>query len=140
MINIDSLFNLFPPQDDGGKQIVHIDFADKPVYKLGMYKKIILNHINFKKKVITFFKQTNAELSIEEMEAAGAYVAYNRAWFYIKDIDLNNDDHIEAISTYGDEALETSLELGIKFFQIDEEYEKCAHLLKIQKKSQEFTL
>jgi hypothetical protein len=140
MINIDNLFNLFPPQDNEDKQIVYIDFADKPVYKLGMYKKIILNHINFKKKVISFFKQTNAELSIEEMEAAGAYVAYNRAWFYIKDIDITNDDHLEAISTYCDEALETSLELGIQFYQMDEEYEKCAHLLKVLKKSQEFTL
>ena len=64
------------------------------------------------------------------MEAAGAYVAYNRAWFYIKDIDLDNDDHIEAISTYGDDALETSLELGIKFFQIDEEYEKMCSSFK----------
>lgn len=140
MINIDNLFNLFPSQDNENKQMAYIDFADKPIYKLGMYKKLILNHINFKKKVISFFKQTNAELSVEEMEEAGAYVAYNRAWFYIKDIDITNDDHLEAISVYGDETLETSLELGIKFYQISEEYEKCAFLLKILKKSQEFTL
>ena len=44
MINIDRLFNLFP-SDDGSEQTVYIDFKDKPVYKLGMYKKLILNHI-----------------------------------------------------------------------------------------------
>ncbi len=84
MINIDSLFNLFPPSDDGKDQVTYIDFADKPVYKLGMYKKLILNHINFRKKVISFFKETNDELSIEDMERAGAFVVYNRAWFTLK--------------------------------------------------------
>lgn len=138
MINIDSLFNLFPPSDDGKDQVAYVDFTDKPVYKLGMYKKLILNHINFRKKVISFFKETSDELSIEDMERAGAFVVYNRAWFYIKDIDMNNDDHIEAISTYGDENLEAALELGIQYFQSSEEYERCAHLLKIQKKVQEF--
>ena len=120
MINIENLFHLFPKGDNDDKNHdVYVDFATKPVYKLGMWKKLILNHINFKKKVLLFFKQSNGE-------------------FDIKDINLKNDDHIEAIVTYGDEALQTSLELGIKFFQNTEEYEKCAHLLKILKKSQEF--
>jgi len=140
MINLDSLFNLFPHRDvSNTEEMAYIDFADKPVYKLGMYKKLILNHINFRKKVIQFFKQTNAELSIEEMQEAGEFVTYNRAWSYIKQIDINDDNHVEAISIYRDDALETTLELGIKYFQNLEEYERCAHLFKILKKSQEFS-
>ena len=140
MINLDSLFNLFPHRDvSNTEEMAYIDFADKAVYKLGMHKKLILNHINFRKKVIQFFKQTNAELSVEEMQEAGEFVTYNRAWSYIKQIDINDDDHVEAISIYRDDALETTLELGIKYFQNLEEYERCAHLLKILKKSQEFS-
>ena len=140
MINVENLFHLFPEQDGDDKNAVYIDFAEKPVYKLGMWKKLILNHINFKKKVILFFKQSNGEFDIEDIKQAGDYVNYNRAWHYLKDIDTKNDDHIEAIVTYRDDALETSLELGIKYFQHVEEYEKCAHILKILKKSQEFKL
>ena len=73
------------------------------------------------------------------MQEAGEFVTYNRAWSYIKQIDINDNDHVEAISLYRDDALETTLELGIKYFQNLEEYERCAHLLKILKKSQEFS-
>mgnify|MGYP001206808668 CR=1 FL=1 len=138
MINVENLFHLFPEEDGDEKKTAYIDFVEKPIYKLGMWKKLILNHINFKKKVLLFFKQSNGEFDIEDIRQAGEFVAYNRGWNYIKDINVENDDHIEAIVTYRDDSLDTSLELGIKFFQNIEEYEKCAHLLKILKKSQEF--
>ena len=138
MINIDSLFNLFPHRDvSNTEEMAYIDFADKPVYKLGMYKKLILNHINFRKKVIQFFKQTNAELSVEEMQEAGEFVTYNRAWSYIKNFKIDDPDHVNAVNYYKDEYLDTALELGISFFQQHEEYEKCAFLLKIKNKSEE---
>ncbi len=137
MINLDVLFNLFPLGDTENDSISHMDITEKPIYKLGMYQKLLLNFINFKKKVVTFFKETNAELSVEEMEEAGAFVAYNRAWFYINQINLENLEHINAIKKYSSEELNTSLELGIKYFQHSEEYEKCAHILKILKISKE---
>ena len=78
------------------------------------------------------------ELDIEEVKKAGEFVAYNRAWFYISKINMKDKNHIEGIVSYGDVELETSLELSIKYFQSLEEYEKCAHLLEILEKSQEF--
>ena len=48
---------------------------------------------------------------------------------------MNDEYHIDCVVRFGDEVLETSLELAIKYFQELEEYEKCAHLLKILKKS-----
>jgi len=62
MIEVDDLFNLFSPEDNNYSN-TYVDFTTQPVYKLGMYRKLILNHINFKKKVIYFFKKSNAELS-----------------------------------------------------------------------------
>ena len=137
MIGVEDLFNLFP-EGESKKETTYIDVASTPLYWLGMHKKLILNHINFKKKIIHYFKKNNDELDVAEIEKAGEFVAYNRAWSYIKKIDMGNEDHIADIVSYGDAALETSLELAIKHFQNTEEYEKCAHILKILKKSQEF--
>ena len=56
MINLDVLFNLFPLGGTEGDDVSHMDITEKPIYKLGMYQKLLLNFINFKKKVVTFFK------------------------------------------------------------------------------------
>tara|TARA_B110000211_G_C14009405_1_gene522381 strand:+ start:794 stop:1222 length:429 start_codon:yes stop_codon:yes gene_type:complete len=142
MIDVNNLFNLFPGSEgeDTETYANYMDLTATPRYCLGMHKKLVINHINFKKKAIKFFKQSNMELNIEEVKMAGEFVAYSRAWFYINKIDINNEDHIDDIISYGDVTLETSLELSIKYFQELEEYEKCAHLLKILNKSQEFKL
>ena len=138
MGNLENIFGLFSHDDDDlsteGKT-TYIDLKSSPVYYVGMYKKLILNHINFNKKILTFFKKANKDLNIEDIKEAGEFVAYNRAYTYIKNLDLEDHTHIEAIQHYTDEYLDTSLELGINFFQQHEEYEKCAFLLKILDKS-----
>jgi hypothetical protein len=134
MVNLDNIFSLFGSNDDldgGDNTTTLIDFKNTPVYWVGMYKKLILNHMNFNKKIIKFFKKSNEELDIEDIKEAGEFVTYNRAWSYIKKIDINNKEHTKAINTYSDEYLDTSLKLGINFFIETEEYEKCAHLQKI---------
>lgn len=138
MISVDDIFNLFPDRDSSSNNLTYIDLTDTPTYWLGMHKKLVLNHINFKKKVIAFFSKNNKELDPIDIEKAGEFVAYNRAWFYIKKIDIENENHLADLISYGDEDLRASLELAIQHFQHIEEYEKCAHLLKILKKSQEF--
>ena len=103
-----------------------------------MYKKLVINHINFNTKVLKFFQSTNQEFDITDIKEAGEYVVFNRAWSYISNINLKNDKHIDAIKHYSDEQFHISLDLGIKYFQKDELYEKCAILLKIKNKSKEF--
>jgi len=130
-IDVDELFDLFPEGDES----TYVDFKESPIYWIGMYKKLILNHINFNKKVIKFFKEANSELDVQDMKDAGEYVTYNRAWSWIKKIDCEVELHTDAIFSYSDEYLEATLELGISYFQNLEEYERCAHLLKILKES-----
>lgn len=139
MVSLDNIFGLFSHDDkDLSKEadVAYIDFKKSPKYYLGMYKKLILNHINFNKKVLQFFKKSNADLELNDMKEAGEYVTYNRAWTYVKNLNLKDETHIDAIEFYSDEYLITSLELGIHYFQNQEEYEKCAFLLKIKEKSQ----
>ena len=138
MGNLENIFGLFSHEDDDlstNSKTTYIDLKSSPVYYVGMYKKLILNHINFNKKVLSFFKKANKELNIEDIKEAGEFVTYNRAYTYIKNLDLEDETHIEAIQHYTDEYLDTSLELGINFFQQHEEYEKCAFLLQILNKS-----
>lgn len=51
-INMDNIFGLFTSNEglDGGDDTVYVNFKNTPVYWVGMYKKLILNHINFNKK------------------------------------------------------------------------------------------
>lgn len=136
-MDIDGIFELFPPsEDDGGGNInVDIDFTKTPIYWVGMYKKLVLNHTNFNKKVLKFFKEANHELDIQDMKEAGEFVVYSRAWYYIKNINIEDVEHLSAIHKYSDEYLDTSLDLGINYFQHQEEYEKCALLKKILDKT-----
>tara|TARA_R110001592_G_scaffold129132_1_gene341442 strand:+ start:949 stop:1371 length:423 start_codon:yes stop_codon:yes gene_type:complete len=140
VVDIDNIFNLFPDEDSSNKSTAYIDVKSTPIYWLGMHRKLVLNHINFRKKALRLLKDSDMELDPEELAEAGEYVAYNRAWFYIKKINPSDENHIEAIVVHSDDLLETSLELAINHFQSPkrEEYEKCAHLLKILKISKEF--
>jgi len=134
MVNMDNIFDLFGPNDDfngADNGTTYMDFKNTPIYWVGMYKKLILNHINFNKKIIKFFQKSNKDLDLKDVKEAGEYVTYNKAWLYIKKIDLSKEEHIKGIKTYNDEYLNVALKLGISFFIETEEYERCAHLQKI---------
>ena len=132
MLNLENLFNLFTPKDLREENKTYLDFENQPLYFCGMRKKLFLNHVNFSKKVINFFKQSNGEFDIDDIREAGRFVAFNRAWFYLDKLDLKNDDHILTILSFSNDEFIATLEMGIKHFQSSEEYEKCAKILKIK--------
>ena len=141
MIDMTNIFGLFVPGEelDGTQTATNLDeLKTKPIFHVGMYKKLILNHINFNTKVLDFFKQSNEEFDINDIKEAGEYVVYNRAWNYISNVDIKNDGYINAIKHYSDDEFRSTLDMGIEFFQRDELYERCALLLKIKKKSLKF--
>ena len=59
-------------------------------------------------------------------------VTYSRAWFYISKLDLKRRVDIDALSTFTDNDLLYGSEMALCFFENREEYEKCAHIKKIQ--------
>tara|TARA_R110002049_G_scaffold49533_1_gene141626 strand:+ start:473 stop:892 length:420 start_codon:yes stop_codon:yes gene_type:complete len=137
-MDLDNIFELFSDSEFIKDDESPIDFSKTPIYWVGMYKKIVLNHINFNKKVLKFFKEANYEFDIVDIKEVGEFIVYNRAWHYIENIDLKNKKHILALSEYSDEYLDTSLKLGINFFEQQEQYERCAALKEILDKTQEF--
>tara|TARA_B100000902_G_C26544564_1_gene544151 strand:+ start:42 stop:473 length:432 start_codon:yes stop_codon:yes gene_type:complete len=138
MIDMTNIFGLFVPGEelDGTKTATNLDeLKTKPIFHVGMYKKLIINHLNFNTKVLNFFKQSNQEFDVNDIKEAGEYVVFNRAWSYIVNVNLKDKGYIDAIKHYSDMDFHNTLDMGIEFFQKDELYERCAHLLKIKKKS-----
>lgn len=144
MMDVNNLFSFFLEGDDTEKEIIFTeDLTMTPPYWLGMFKKLIINHLTFNKKAIEMFGKSNKEFDIAEIEEAGGCITYQRAWFYINKIDLENQDHIEGMKKSSDIYLEKTLKQAIQHFQDggeSEDYRKCAHLLKILKKVQGFNL
>jgi hypothetical protein len=139
-VDKDKIFDLFSPSDDENNKLIKSsemdylvdDYKKHPLFWVGMFKKLIYNHKVFSKKVIQFFEKMNEELDLFDVENAGEFVAYNRAWYWIEQIDLSIDIHQEAIHFHSDENLLSSVKFAISYFEEHEEYEKCAHLKKIQ--------
>ena len=139
-MDINRIFNLFNQDDgefkppiknnlDGG--IRFEEFKNTPPYHIGMFEKMILNHNNIRNQVVKLFKKSNEEFNINEIEEAGEFMAYNRAWDYIKSCDLDDDCWREGLLLRDGDYLTTSLKLSIHYFESYEEYEKCAFLKKI---------
>ena len=94
-LDFDNIFNLFGEGDvSNNTSTTYEDITSTPIYWLGMHKKLILNHINFRKKAIRLLKNSNMELDPVELAAAGEVIAYNRAWFYIKKISKKVKEEI----------------------------------------------
>ena len=137
-MDVNSIFNLFnsgdkKPTDPLPSTINMADFEKTPTYKVGMFKKIILNQHVFQKKLINMFQTPEDEFEMEGMEEVGEYIAHHRAWSYIKDCLIDEEIWQGSLQIQHDDYLDTALNLSISFFEEREEYEKCAFFVKIQK-------
>jgi hypothetical protein len=137
-MDINSIFNLFGNDDKKSNEappstIKMDDFEKTPTYKVGMFKKIILNQHVFQKKLINIFQTPEDDYDMEGMEEVGEYIAHHRAWSHIKDCLIDDELWQGSLMIQHDDYLDTSLKLSISFFENVEEYEKCAFLVKIQK-------
>ena len=138
-MDIENIFNLFnhnkkeEPKETPPTVIEMEQFEKTPTYKIGMFKRIILNQSMFSKKIISMFKDSDDEFETEDLEDMSEYLAHHRAWSYIKDCDIDSELWNGSLVIQHDDYLDTSIKLSISFFEDVEEYEKCAFLVKIQK-------
>ena len=135
MIDKDKIFKLFVDGKEisGDKTKEEIkDFMNGPYAKIGMFVKLIQNHEVFHKKLEKFLKQEQPNYNVESTKEASEFTVYNRAWSYIKQIDIDNSDHLNAIINFDPKVFYKTLEGAVNFFESYEEYEKCAHLHKIK--------
>ena len=140
-MDINRIFNLFNSNDDDFRSTISDSFGDNfkmdefkstPQYKIGMFEKMILNHSNISTTVTNLFKNSNETFNIPEVEEAGEYIAYYRAWDHINECDLKDDCWKDSLLLRDSEYLTTAVKLAIHYFEGYEEYEKCALLKSIQ--------
>jgi hypothetical protein len=135
-MDVNKIFNLFngdEPESLGEKsqQVdITLDYKNHPLFWVGMFKKLIQNHQTFNDQLLKFFDKLDEGLNIKDVDKAGEFVVFNRAWTYIQKVDPDNLVCQEALYRFVDIHLRVALELSINYFQEMEEYEKCAHLKK----------
>jgi hypothetical protein len=145
MIDKDRIFELFggkkgdEPKDIEELITADTDFLKSPMAKLGMFTKMVHNHEVFHKKLKKFFQQEKASFNAKETKEASSFAVFNRAYSYIKHLDMENSEHIEAVWEFNTKALLKSITLAILYFETTEEYERCAklHAIKEMKKALE---
>lgn len=112
-------------------------FKHTPVFKLGMFKKLMINGLTFKKKLVTFFSKSDKDLDCDDIDLAGEFMIYHRGWFWISQVDISDENWVEGLKFSSDIDLLVSLKLSINYYEEHEEYEKCSFLVKIQNIVQE---
>lgn len=136
-VDVNKIFDLFNDKEPESlkekAQIIDVlltDYKNHPLFWIGMFKKLIYNHEVFNSKLLEFFKNLDDELDKVDVDKAGEYMVFNKAWEYIEKVDPNNFLHQESLYQLSDIYLKTALELAINYFQEQEDYEKCLHLKK----------
>lgn len=114
------------------------EFTHTPAFKIAIFKKLIINHTNFNISVLNMLKRTNEEFDMGDVENAGEFITYTKAWEYIKDLDARDIETFTTLKKSANEELITALALSINYFEGFEEYEKCAHLKKLSDISRHF--
>jgi hypothetical protein len=139
-INLDNIFSLFSPEGEIGKDNdkVFIDLTQNPIYLMGMYKKMVINYVISSRKIVESLRILNPQLDPQDIADAGDYMFFNKAYLYIENIRLDNPEHIVALGKLSDDDLIFTLKYGIKYFEEDEQYEKCQCLVEILRKVEEF--
>jgi hypothetical protein len=140
-MDLNNIFNLFNDDDDQSnidETSLLIDFSEHPLFWVSGFNKIIDNHLFFKNYTIKAFQKTSLDLNIEDLRRAGEEFMFRRAWDYIKDIDLEKPLHIECIQYKASKKFVDNLQTTIYFFEVLEEYEKCALLKNIELKVKSF--
>jgi hypothetical protein len=136
-MGLDSIFALFgfSEEDDKDLNKMKVDlevYKETPHFRVGMFVKMIMNGNIFKKQVVKFFAKSDPELDMKGMDEAGEYMMYNRAYFWIQECKIRNKEWKIALQNNSGENLLCAVKLSIHYFESTEEYEKCAHLKKIQ--------
>ena len=135
MIDKDKIFQLFVDgkeiKDQKTKDEIK-EFMNGPFAKIGMFVKLIQNHKIFHQKLEKFLKKEQPNYDVQSTKEASEFTVYNRAWSYIKKVSLDDHDDVNAIINFDSKVFFTALESAVRFFEQYEEYEKCAHLYKIQ--------
>lgn len=129
MIPAEKIFLLF----DDDSLVLEENELNSIYMRLGMFNKIIENSsiIFFQVKAISNSIK-NTEWNFNKAIEITNNIIFNKAFFYIKDFNIEDDKHIDALKCFNYNKVLLNLNKSIQFFENKEEYEKCAFLLRIK--------
>ena len=93
-MDINKIFSMFEGNDFSSLQekaeatdILLNDYKKHPLFWVGMFKKLIYNHRVFHLQLTKFFGDIDEGLDQVDIDRAGEYVVFTKAWEYIKKIN-----------------------------------------------------
>lgn len=132
-MDLNKIFGLFSGGGEDHKINENLsEFKKSSYYKIGMFKKLIMNGLNFKKSVLGMFSSSLNDIDLKDVDLMGEFMMYHRGWYWLEQLDISDPEHIKDIKNSSDPDLLVALKLCINYFEEQEEYEKCAFLKKIQ--------
>ena len=102
--------------------------VEHPLHCIKMFEKLIVDDGIYFKQLLSFFDKSNEDLEVGELEDVSKSLLYDRAFNYIKKIDLKDKYHLKILAEHASPQLEISLNKAIEYHEDEEEYEKCALL------------
>lgn len=137
-MNKDRIFDLFDDSNSAKEKVMQQKqslavFNNSPYHKLGMFTKLIVNHFVFHYKLEKFLQKEEPSYNSESTKEASAFVVFNRAYNYLKQVNPDDKESIFAILDFNPKLLEKTLNSALEYFENLEEYEKCAHIFKFHK-------
>jgi hypothetical protein len=133
-MDVNKIFDLFDDKynEDDKKTIndVLIDFTRLPEYNIRMFIKSFLNSEVLGKKMNKLLK--NANIDESNITDISNHLIYNTAWKYLSELDLDQEYDILVIKNVKEQEFDMGLDKSMKYFEMMEEYEKCAFIYKIK--------
>jgi hypothetical protein len=138
-LDINKIFGTFGSSSRDGDGFDHPTFLNTSVYNyedeenhpryfIRMFTKLILNYTNYNKQLIDLFGKSDPEIDVEEVVHTGESMLYDRAYYYLTQLDTQDTYHIKVLFEEANEIFEEALNKSLVFFEGKEEYEKCAIL------------
>lgn len=134
MENLDSkkLFDIFDKHPlDGGEDEIN-SYKTSFHFKINMFIKVVLYGEAWKNEVVSIFTKSNVDMDVEDIDNAGNFMLYTRAWYWISQFDFEDKECVESLTSLDDSSLLVSLLRTIKYFEGIEEFERCHFLVNIK--------
>jgi hypothetical protein len=133
-MDINRIFDLFTLPPSGSKEenvdISVLDIYSHPAFKIGMFKKWIVNIPNAIKFALPHTKKNTDIDDLESYKLAVENQIFRKAFEFLEEIDLNI--HGDVIKNNLDPLFKKTLDQCMEHFIEYEEYEKCIVLKNFQ--------
>jgi len=124
------VFGLFQDPEDKSESKVKeiVDFSDHPYIFIGMFTRIIFRGDVLNDQVLKFFTEINKDIDKVNLEQVNKNLIFNRAYSYLKQLDLQNSFHVDTLLEKADDNFLQASTLALDHFLELEEYEKCSFI------------